>query len=250
VSQVLRVGSLRILRHLDSQMAALECQIERLAQKTICNPSSVNVHDLRVCIRRMRAVLWICREGAPRIHLRRFERDLHDLGREWGKVRELDVAIEDSRRFDFDVRELKSLRAKKKGKAVRELEAFKNRYYSKTSSRRPIIRSGGSHFDFERVRGVLKREMNHWRKNKLNKLSRLHRLRVEVKNLRYRFEALGFKVGQLPDLQKLLGRTHDLEVLMELQGRKPKIKREQRSYRESALNLAGPSLRFARSACQ
>ena len=61
-----------------------------------------------------------------------------------------------------------------------------------------------------------------------------HRLRINLKKVRYGLEAIGQFRPQLEKMQDLLGHIHDLEVLQRLFGKKTRIKKDKRFAKNDA----------------
>ena len=75
-------------------------------------PTGEAVHQLRMATRRVRASLWVLRHCPDTFHGRFLDKKLKRLGRALGRVRELDVAILDAKRFYIDTQALKTRRTK------------------------------------------------------------------------------------------------------------------------------------------
>lgn len=180
--------------------------IENIEKKIHKKPTVKQVHKLRVASRRIMTLKQIF--GLGKIP------ELSKLVKKLGKLRDLDVGIENAIKYHFDesslIRKRKiardkliSFTSKKKRKRVeKEIHDAEIKLQEKLSPGVvPII---------EEFRQKLMEEFD-------EELSAddLHHFRITIKKARYFFESLGKPVDDLIKLQDHLGQIHDLDVLSE-----------------------------------
>lgn len=216
----------------------------RLAFLTARSSSKDHVHDLRVCSRRLRAMLWILKKDNSYYTDTCLLQDLKTLTNLLGEQRELDIAIEDGRAYRLPVTGLlrsrhKTQRALQRGlhkiereKILAEIQQVKNFLHASRSLR------------FEPALRKLDQETRHWKNGKLRP-GKLHEFRISTKRIRYALEAFGLPVKPLQKLQDHLGDAHDLEILSEVLGKHRKVKKDERKYGLQAIRQAKPALTFA-----
>jgi CHAD domain-containing protein len=176
------------------------------------------LHDMRVAVRRMRTAARIFGRFLDANELGPFARELRALGRTLGPARDLDVVIDHARRFretapvrerhDMDtlLRDWRERRAKLRGRILEHLDApaygrFKRGFpvfledasagvlavLTKRDRVRPSLLSHeGPVVLYERLAAV--RAYEGWLTGEDVPLRRYHRLRIEVKRLRYTLE--------------------------------------------------------------
>ena len=86
-------------RHLFHYIGVQAKAIEELAPKVHRKLALKDVHKLRVATRRARAALWVIRHSSVPSRFGKLESLLNSLGKDLGKVRELDVAFRDADHF-------------------------------------------------------------------------------------------------------------------------------------------------------
>ncbi len=187
------------------------------------------LHDMRVAVRRMRTTARIFGRYLDPGEFQPFVRELRVLGRALGPVRDLDVALEDVRRSretmpareraDLDglLEDWRNERKRLRRRLLEHLDAPAYRRFKKdfpafledpsAGVRPPLTRSGGvrpallSHEGpvvlYERLAAV--RAYEGWVEGKDVPLRRYHRLRIEVKRLRYTLESLSDVTGPEAD---------------------------------------------------
>jgi CHAD domain-containing protein len=207
--------------------------------------SADDVHDLRVTTRRLRESISMLRECGAGAGTARARRELRALGRALGACRTLDIAIEDARTYRVDAGPLEKKRVRAYGSLYRLLRPARTRRLVDDLRRaqRGIVGA-----PFERL-------LHHLQHHEWEIAYRLaapprtaaerHRLRVEMKKVRYMIESVGRKSASLRRLQDHLGREHDLAVLQELVGRVPRAGRDGRLARARAQKALAPALRSA-----
>lgn len=203
-----------------------------------------NVHDLRVCLRRLRAALWVLKKNRASPKVSKLDKHLHALLRKFGSLRETQVAQRDAASYRISHRSFHSQIEKKK-KALRKI--------LKSSSRKKIelrleefkksLHKRGSTPQKEALKKILGR-LHPWQQRKL-KPRDLHPLRILIKKTRYTLESLGKELEPLELLQDDLGKVHDLEVLREHVGRYPRLAEDERKASRKAISSVQPAIEFA-----
>ena len=160
---------------------------KNLSKKTKKNPAKKKVHKLRVSIRKMRTIL-------------KEDGDLKKLSNALGKVRDLDVAIENTKLYEVDPTNLKLERKASRKKLQKKLEKRKT---INKELKKPKIKPS--------PQVELIEELKSW--SHPLKDDDLHPFRKTVKEIRYVLEASGRKTDYLRNLQSELGKVHDLAVL-------------------------------------
>lgn len=183
--------------------------LKRLVQAVRDDPRPKVVHELRATTRRLRAVLFIFPEAHEVVRA---------LGRKLGHIRELDVAIDDAIHYGLPARRIDEARKKRK-RYRKQIQNFLKK---------------------KKTRGVFENLAAKAASLKPAQLKQsnsdiLHRLRIEVKKLRYRIEALSSNSDNLTQLQRALGRAHDMEVLQDVIGSSAEIRREHATRTQAAL---------------
>ena len=203
------------------------------------------VHDLRVASRRLRAFGVTFRELIPKKRLARLEKRLKRVTRAVGALRDLDVQLElvsgrleaASSELDraalehlleqLDVQREQGLRRAERRLAKVELDAISRQVQraSKAALARLAERSA-EEYALSVLGGLVADAADQLPPDGVEDPERLHRLRIDVKELRYALELfeplLGSKFEALyaraTTLQELLGGHHDLVVLTQLVG--------------------------------
>jgi inorganic triphosphatase YgiF len=203
------------------------------------------VHQMRVGVRRLRSALRLFRPVLPAAALRPLEAELRWLGRELGAVRDLDVFVVEllepscaRRPGDKGLERLReaaqALRAERQEQLRRALDSARatrfvlqfGRFLARREWRnQPLDESSARLFAPARALAV---ELLGRRERRVLRLgeridelapAELHRLRIELKRLRYASELLGglypgrrrdHYLARLPELQDRLGRLVDL----------------------------------------
>ena len=229
-----------LIRYLDSQSKAIVC----LEPEVCCHLSGKVLHELRVAIRRTRAAYWILRKSSPDNRFKKLDRDLKSLGKALGKVRELDVAIQDASHYGIDSSKLKARRKVVQNRLRKRLSRDQRNRLGRRLSVAGQVASRISPLLFNEAHDNLRTWLNHVKRRRMHGQRRLHRLRVSIKKARYALEAMGKPIGPIRSLQDLLGDAHDLEILRALVGKNAKMKAEQRSLNDKALHLIEPVLQY------
>lgn len=189
------------------------------------NPRGKAVHELRVCSRKLRAVLGV---AAPRRqNLRSLRRRLQRLAAAAGAERELEVAKRDAGRMGMKLKDLnqKESRAQHHLRSVIHRKKYR-RLPSKIKQTLAELRAGGLRDRSGWHRQL--RKLASWEGHLPASSKEFHLVRIALKKARYSLEALNRHPDVLSDIQKLLGRAHDFEVLEQMAGRKRRITRARR----------------------
>jgi CHAD domain-containing protein len=192
-----------------------------------------SVHQLRVAMRRLRAALALFNSDLPRRTVDSLERELQELGRTVGAVRDLDVlagaVAKRGRRIDARLepavatllRHVHEQRTAAHALLATALETPRTRRLTERLA--TVARRGGGgapawKVAADLVRPLLRDVMRGGRGVGASSSARaLHRLRIDAKRLRYALEALDglggdatrALAGRLADLQDLLGEQRD-----------------------------------------
>jgi CHAD domain-containing protein len=220
VARKTRPRSLR-LRRLARELRRDGREALRLARGMRSRLKALDIHDLRVLTRRLRAAVWVVRRLELRVPCGKLRRLLRCWGRALGERRTLDVARRNARRRGLDAGPLAGPR-RLAGRTVRaELTADRCRRFAELLRKavRDLLRLARS----RTVAGgapMLARDLAARRRRLRAALTAaprgkeaLHALRIEAKKTRYVLDALGARGEVLKGLQAYLGRAHDLEVL-------------------------------------
>jgi CHAD domain-containing protein len=170
----------------------------------------------------MRAVVWISRHATSGPRLKKLRKVLSRLGQDLGERRTRDVLERDAAHYGLEVK------ARSRPKAIGLLKARNLRTFERslidaerclrgiqTKDLRPAVA--------ELIVRVEELQCNHPKSEK-----EWHRLRIEIKKVRYASELLGLNTSEIKKLQDLLGQGHDLSVLMEEAGHRPRIESDMR----------------------
>ena len=180
-------------------------EIRGLEKKVHKKPSEKSVHKLRVASRRINSLNEIIN--------REKNGELTKLVKKLGKLRDLDVGLENARKFGLDTDELEADRSKRKKQLIN---------FSRKKNRKKLS------FELVDTEKSLKKELNNLDQivddffldladrftEELDE-DHLHKFRVALKKARYFLEALGAQVESLSEIQETLGQIHDLDVLMD-----------------------------------
>lgn len=172
------------------------------------NPGKRSVHDLRVSARKLRSLQELF--DLPSM------RGLKKVVQASGELRDLDVGLEHSREFSLNPTEL----ADQRRELSRRLRA-RIRKKDRAAVRRELGRAEKhlkkrleSELEFSVFLANLRLLLSHRLTPKNG-----HRVRIELKRVRYLLEALRLPVAHLTCLQEFLGDWHDLQVLEQKYGR-------------------------------
>lgn len=186
-----------------------------------------DLHELRILTRRLRAVVWISRHSSNGPSLKRLRVELRDLGHVLGERRTLDVMRRDARRYRMsaDRLDFRSVRAAKQVR--RSLRRQKRERLSELlEDATKKLSSVESHDACLAVAEMVARTRE-LGKTRPQTPQEWHRVRIEVKKIRYAAEALGLKMPELKKIQDILGKGNDLQVLRDSLGDKRGLARDE-----------------------
>lgn len=220
-------------------------KFEKQVRRTRREISPKNVHQLRVTVRRIRAVLWLAEHGTPSLSFGKLKVKLRQLGQALGSLREIDVAIRDAEKHDLPTNRLKKKRKSARRDLKRQMTAKPSlkmmarldEALGKIKKRREFNISHGV--------SLLQKRILPWTHRVLRTGDDFHRLRIITKKTRYALEAIGKPSRPLRDLQEILGKGHDLEVLQNYLGKEPALQAEMKKQYNQARRLVRPTIRFA-----
>ncbi|HTL12294.1 MAG TPA: CHAD domain-containing protein [Bdellovibrionota bacterium] len=216
---------------LASQLRNQGRTIQRLLDRGIRERarSRTTVHQLRIATRRARAALALVDGGSKPIAIKKVRPLLRELGNILGRIREVDTAMNQAKAYGFSRSKLRIRREKLGRRTVRALKRARNERLAddileiarQVQTRPPLGLSGAV--------SRLQRKIIAWRGPAPRKPSELHDLRITVKKTRYTLEVLGKKSRRLADLQDLLGKIHDLEMLETIFSKKSSTRRDRKA---------------------
>lgn len=197
---------------------------EVLLDNAAKNPSTKNIHDIRITMRRLSVVLN--------------SRNLKKLAKVLGKKRDLDVAIKNARLYGLSTRKLEKARKKAKKNSKQELKNFNPKSLKRTPQKNILM-------DYKKMMRKLTRELFGLKTIDMTK-KQIHHLRINLKQARYGLEAIGHSQIHLQKMQDLLGGIHDLENLQKLKGKNARIKKDEDIIIQKVKAYYGPVIRSAR----
>lgn len=195
------------------------------------------VHDLRVLTRRIRSAIWVARHLAPSCDFRLLRSALSRVGRVLGRRRLLDVARADAAEFGLDGSRLDRRRAREGAALAQELNEVNRAAMG--AGLRQVARILPRATE-ERLAGALeshRRRLMTTATRARRGPAQLHDLRIEAKKTRYLLEALARKGDFLRELQRRIGRAHDLEILQQLFKRHEAASRQEARARAAAYRI-------------
>jgi CHAD domain-containing protein len=220
-------------------------QLRQVQRHAAAVPAEDAVHEMRVAVRRLRAILGIAR-------LRRLEPRAKELQDALGEVRDLQLHLAWLRGRDTRLAAAVEARLRK---AERSLGKALERWRARTL---PALLDAGAN-----ARGVHRGRVEKVLRKALRRLEErlevartrptpraLHRARISVKQVRYLMEvgrgALPDKatgiIADLKTLQASLGQLHDADVRLTLVQGRPLLLREQREARERLAKIVAAQL--------
>lgn len=197
---------------------------EVLLENAAKDPTTKNIHDIRVTMRRLSVVLN--------------SRNLKKLAKVLGKKRDLDVAIKNARVYGLGTKKLEKAQNKAKKKSKHELKNFNPTSLKRTPHKNILM-------GFKMMMRKLTGELDELETMDMTK-KQLHHLRINLKQVRYGLEAIGQSQVKLQKMQDLLGNIHDLENLQKLKGKKTKIKKDEDTFIQKVKASYRPVIRSAR----
>ncbi len=194
-----------------------------VAQDLRNQPGPKEVHRLRILSRRIRAGLSLLTPQASSKADLKVQKHMQHLGKKLGKVRELDVLLEDAAAYDFNTEDLQRKRAKQ----ARKLQKYLNRQLQEELEELFIILLVSlEDRDIDttaRLSKAIQDDHSSWPDRFPKGTHRQHQLRIQIKRTIYRKEIVNQTTTQLRLFQRNLGRAHDLEMLQEVFGKKKNL---------------------------
>lgn len=201
-------------------------EFAELAKDLAHRPTPKKVHDLRVLSRKLRAALWIAKNGAATKVQKKLRREARLVGKVLGKMRELDVLIKDATAYGFKSTDLQTRRTKPSQQVQNLLiKEFLNSFQQDLLA---LVRKLKTRSLQERkaLLNQIKRPTKKWPSQLPKNKAAKHQIRIDTKKIIYRLELLGVMHPRLKRLQKELGKAHDLEVLTKEVGSSKALKQD------------------------
>jgi CHAD domain-containing protein len=203
------------------------------------SPKASEVHDLRVAIRRFTQVLRVFRSRFPAKEVKRIRRDVKETMALAGEVRDLDIAIQFLAKSKLKeaaalLPDFKNRRSEAGRNLAGKLQTWaKRRIFSKWRRKLLLASSNPEAAELGSVEDVAKEILPRLVKRYLalgnhaadgtEDWEQLHQFRIAAKKLRYTLEiftppgsALMGLLVRLKDLQSILGKIHDAELVREM----------------------------------
>jgi CHAD domain-containing protein len=217
----------------------------RLAGRVREKTDVEDLHQLRIATRRLRAVVWISRHSKTGPRLGRLKKELRALGHTLGERRTLDVLQREANRYRYPKR--------KQSRSEAKIEENLRRSLSPSKRNRLHVLAGQACSKLRRVKSSELLSIAAEMIAKVEELKRAkphgshawHLVRIEVKKLRYAFEILGLDCKCLKEIQDLLGKAHDLEVMMEHFGKQRRALQDAKKARIKAQRKLPGALAYA-----
>jgi CHAD domain-containing protein len=199
-----------------------------LIQATAKDASRKNVHDLRVCCRRLQSDLWLIPKKNRTGSIRRAYRHLGNLVDTLGDQRRYDVAWQDAKAFGVQKKKIRERREKARDRVQKFLKGKKAKKYTKDLNK-GIKKANqvAAAFMVPQLEKLRVRSQG-MLENTPTRSADWHKLRIELKRVRYVLEAFHHEIPRLKSIQDHLGRWHDMRVLADLVGNKRVVKQAQK----------------------
>lgn len=186
-----------------------------LTEEVAESPKAKKVHGLRIMTRQLRAGTWLLEKQKATLDFdpKETKKTLKKLGRKLGKSRELDVLKKDSKIYSFKDKKIDNQGDKINRKLQKTLT---KKFRQNLEKDLGVI---AQHWrvppppEIRRIREKILLAIKKWPEEFPQDKSALHRIRIDAKKMIYRLELLGEHNQDLKDLQRHLGRVHDLEIL-------------------------------------
>ena len=185
---------------------------DELLRKASENPTTKCIHQIRVTIRRLGVVINSVK--------------LNQLTKVLGRERDLEVAIANAKKYGLGITKLKKAKKSARKKSQKKMQLFSEKGLRKTSQINLLMK-------YKTMMKELNLELEDFESIEMTN-KQFHRLRINLKKVRYGLEAIGQFRPQLEKMQDLLGHIHDLEVLQRLIGKKARIKKDKRFAKKDA----------------
>lgn len=228
-----------------NKLETLARKFQKQAYRTRRDRTRKNVHQLRVTVRRIRAVLWLAEHGSPPLSFGKVKLALRDFGQALGKLRELDVAIQDAGQFHLDTSKLQKKRKAARRNLKRQMTTQQCLKIPSRIDDAIAKINGRRSLDISRGVFLLQKKILSWPHRTLKTGDDFHNLRIIIKKTRYALEAMGKPTRPLRGLQGILGKAHDLEILQNYLGANPVLRSEVTKQYKQARRLIRPTIRFA-----
>lgn len=197
--------------------------VERVLGRLGKNPERAeDIHTLRVSSRRLRVALWLFRDVVGRRRRGRLDRGLARLAAALGVVREWDVLIDSLAASSRNRTRWTNLRREaqaharrtqedRRGRRLRRrLRALRRRIARDPAFAAPLDRDAQELAVERRVQGLQQRLLL----AQDGSIVALHRLRLQVKKLRYTLELLGDAGAPPPQWEAALSRLRDAQDIL------------------------------------
>lgn len=230
-----------LIKNLERDAKALK----RQALQARHDPCKKNIHQLRITVRRVRAVLWLIEHGSSHLSFRKLKANLRNLGHALGRLREIDVAIQDAKKYHLRVTRLKNKRQAAR-KSLRGTLGRRRLLKISSGLDKTIFKINECQkLDVRSAASLLQNRVRPWKHKRLKTDDDFHSLRIATKKTRYILESIGRPAQPLRDLQEILGKGHDLEMLQEFSGKNPMLYSEISKQYRQARRLSQSTIRFA-----
>lgn len=187
------------------------------------------VHEIRVALHRILSLLGLTKIKSP---------GLKKMDKALGKVRDMDVAIQNAHHYKLDDSELVHNRKKHEKKAEKLIR-------KKSKSLLKELRADNEKFEGQFDLKSTSEDLHHSLQEIDPKIpeKELHEIRIQLKKVRYLFEAAGRSVKKLKNMQDLLGEVHDLQVLETYFNKERHLINDQKIKTLKARKVVGPGLK-------
>lgn len=146
----------------------------------------------------------------------------------------IDVAMEDALRYGLDASPVEARAAGANAVLLRAVRQARRKGLADRLARAAGALAGGPAQDLPlALAGLAGRLMSAYARRS-GGAAALHRLRIVAKKGRYVLEVLGLPTVRLQEVQRRLGRWHDLDVLVREVGGSARVARDQRAERAAA----------------
>jgi CHAD domain-containing protein len=215
---------------------------KKLYRSTRRRPAPAAVHHLRVATRRLGALLWLLKPKGRQSH--RLRHQFASLTEHLGRIRELDVACMEAKKYGLEHSKLSACRQAERTKLARYLKQRPRKCFG--CGLQSLCRDADSanpQFIMERL-SELEQRLQSTKAIFLHSPRDTHHFRIKAKRMRYVLEAFGSNPEPLAKLQDSLGKVHDLQILMKLQSRSSELKSHCTIELKQASRLANLAMRF------
>ena len=187
------------------QIRAAEKHYTRALKKD----SVKDIYQLRVAIRRLRMILQLLKTNKAKTLKASELKSVNRIWKALGKLRDLDVALENAHAFGLDTTMLKRERKKAYPKILSKLKTGKLDVIIKS-----LEKLSKKITDEDLKPKSLARKLLKDLDRKYSSITDLHELRIVLKKTRYLLESLEVPITQFKIYQTVLGELNDLENLL------------------------------------